>query len=388
MLNILLFTFLLAIVYISMASDNFAASIVSLIGIAFFFLLGDFIIGLLSKIQAKTNEARVALPNHENKKRTPSMGGLIILLFVLIFSNILCDFKSIRSFLFLMVGYFLIGLADDIMKVTKSSKYGLRGKYKLLLESIIAFLFVCLIKLDYGYWISENIRITNEYVINLGWFMIPFSILVILSLANSVNLTDGLDGLVTIPVIFSLTFFVFILYFLERNIIGGHIDYLNLPLDYNLAGLKTKFAQVRNFTGLLIGGCTVFLIFNKKPAKIFMGDCGSLMLGGTLGGLAIFCHVEILMIIVGFIFLIETLSVIIQVISFKTRGKRIFKIAPLHHHYEALGFSEEQIVSKFWIFSFMALIGGMILYHLTSIWFIVTFICVLIWLIMMFYAYF
>ncbi len=395
MRDLIIFILLIGVVCTVLVDQYLINNYVILIGLALFFLLGNKSINILAKLQNKPRDSRLDLPNHEKKSNIPSMGGVLIVSFVVIFSLILCDFVAIRSFLFLLLGYFFIGLIDDVLKVKKVSKYGFSGKYKLFCEVIVAYCFLYILQLDYGKWASSTqLRIADGFSIDIGYWFMPFAILVIVSLANSVNLTDGLDGLVTMPIIFSLIFIALIISTNMQDLneytdildrLGvGHIKFTKAER----LRINFQFTNIRTFVGIVIAGCIGFLFFNKAPAKIFMGDCGSLALGGLIGGLAVCCKVEILMIIVGFIFLVETLSVIIQVISFKTRGKRVFKIAPLHHHYEASGFSENFIVNGFWIISGGTMIMGFLLYFSLWLFFILGFIYCLILLGVILYSYF
>jgi len=202
---------------------------------------------------------------------------------------------------------------------------------------------------------SEHEELTNLYfpffknlVINLGWFFIPFSVFIIVGSSNAVNLTDGLDGLATVPVILVATCFAFISY-VTGNIFFA--DYLKIPYIQGLG-------EASVFCGSIIGACLGFLWFNAPPAKIFMGDTGSLALGGSLGAIGIITKHEIVLAITGGLFVLEAVSVIVQVVSFKLTGKRVFKMAPIHHHYEKKGWAESTVVVRFWIISIiLAMVG-------------------------------
>ena len=283
---------------------------------------------------------------------TPTMGGVLIL--IGLFSGILLwgDLKNIYIwFLIYVVGsYGLLGAFDDYKKVKYKNSSGISFKLKLTSQIIIALIGV--VALTY---FSENQDLKNLYfpffknlIINLGWFFIPFGIFIIVGSSNAVNLTDGLDGLATVPVILVAGCFAFISY-VTGNIVFS--EYLQIPYIKGVG-------EVTVFLGAIIGSCLGFLWFNAPPAKIFMGDTGSLSLGGSLGAVGIITKHEIVLAITGGLFVFEAISVIVQVISFKVTGKRIFKMAPIHHHYEKKGWPESTVVIRFWIVAIiLAMIG-------------------------------
>ena len=283
---------------------------------------------------------------------TPTMGGVLIL--IGLFSGILLwgDLKNIYIwFLIYIVGsYGLLGAFDDYKKVKYKNSSGISFKFKLTSQIIIALIGV--VALTY---FSENQDLKNLYfpffknlIINLGWFFIPFGIFIIVGSSNAVNLTDGLDGLATVPVILVAGCFAFISY-VTGNIVFS--EYLQIPYIKGVG-------EVTVFLGAIIGSCLGFLWFNAPPAKIFMGDTGSLSLGGSLGAVGIITKHEIVLAITGGLFVLEAISVIVQVISFKMTGKRIFKMAPIHHHYEKKGWPESTVVIRFWIVAIiLAMIG-------------------------------
>ena len=283
---------------------------------------------------------------------TPTMGGVLIL--IGLFSGILLwgDLKNTYIwFLIYVVGsYGLLGAFDDYKKVKYKNSSGISFKLKLTSQIIIALIGV--VALTY---FSENQDLKNLYfpffknlIINLGWFFIPFGIFIIVGSSNAVNLTDGLDGLATVPVILVAGCFAFISY-VTGNIVFS--EYLQIPYI-------TGVGEVTVFLGAIIGSCLGFLWFNAPPAKIFMGDTGSLSLGGALGAVGIITKHEIVLAITGGLFVLEAISVIVQVISFKVTGKRIFKMAPIHHHYEKKGWPESTVVIRFWIVAIiLAMIG-------------------------------
>ena len=283
---------------------------------------------------------------------TPTMGGLLILLGL--FSSIIlwCDLANpyIWFLIFILSSFGLLGLIDDYKKIKYNNSSGVSLKFKIAFQIIFAIIGILL--LDY---FIQDPEIKNLYfpffknlVINLGWFFIPFSVFIIVGSSNAVNLTDGLDGLATVPVILVAGCFAFISY-VTGNIVFS--EYLKITYIPNVG-------EVVVFCGSIIGACLGFLWFNAPPAKIFMGDTGSLALGGSLGGIGIITKHEIVLAITGGLFVFEALSVIIQVVSFKLTGKRVFKMAPIHHHFEKKGWPESTVVIRFWIISIiLALIG-------------------------------
>ena len=283
---------------------------------------------------------------------TPTMGGVLIL--VGLFSGILLwgDLKSIYIwFLIYIVGsYGLLGAFDDFKKVKYKNSTGISFRFKLTSQVIIALVGVMALT-----YFSDNQNLNNLYfpfvknlIINLGWFFIPFGIFIIVGSSNAVNLTDGLDGLATVPVILVAGCFAFISY-VTGNIVFS--EYLQIPYIKGVG-------EVTVFLGAIIGSCLGFLWFNAPPAKIFMGDTGSLSLGGSLGAVGIITKHEIVLAITGGLFVLEAISVIVQVISFKMTGKRIFRMAPIHHHYEKKGWPESTVVVRFWIVAIiLAMIG-------------------------------
>ncbi len=283
---------------------------------------------------------------------TPTMGGVIILLGLLV--SVLCwaDLSNINIVfcIYIAVSFGLLGAFDDYKKIKHSSSLGISSKFKIFSQIILAIIGVCF----YIYLIDYQ-GITNLYfpffknlIINLGWFFIPFSIFVIIGSSNAVNLTDGLDGLATVPVILVAGCFAFISY-VTGNVVFS--NYLQIPYIEGTG-------EIAIFCSAIIGSCLGFLWFNAPPAKIFMGDTGSLSLGGSLGAIGIITKHEIVLAITGGLFVLEAFSVIVQVVSYKLTGKRIFKMAPIHHHFEKKGWPESTVVIRFWIISIiLAMIG-------------------------------
>ena len=283
---------------------------------------------------------------------TPTMGGVLILLGL--FSGILFwgDLSNVYIWflLFIVTSFGLLGAYDDYRKIKFKNSSGISFKFKIISQIIIAIIGILMIS-----HFSQNEELTNLYfpffkdiVINLGWFFIPFSVFIIVGSSNAVNLTDGLDGLATVPVILVAGCFAFISY-ITGNIVFS--EYLQISYIEGMG-------EVSVFCGSIIGACLGFLWFNAPPAKIFMGDTGSLALGGSLGAVGIITKHEIVLAITGGLFVLEAVSVIVQVLSFKLTGKRFFKMAPIHHHYEKKGWAESTVVIRFWIISIiLAMIG-------------------------------
>ena len=283
---------------------------------------------------------------------TPTMGGVLILTGV--FSGIFLwgDLKNIYIWflIYIVASYGLLGAYDDYKKIKFRNSSGISFKLKIISQVLIAAIGILFLS-----YFSENTDLENLYfpffknlIINLGWFFIPFSVFIIVGSSNAVNLTDGLDGLATVPVILVAGCFAFISY-VTGNIVFS--EYLHIPY---ISGV----GEVSVFLGAVIGSCLGFLWFNAPPAKIFMGDTGSLSLGGSLGAVGIITKHEIVLAIIGGLFVLEAISVIVQVVSFKLTGKRIFKMAPIHHHYEKKGWPESTVVIRFWIVAIiLAMVG-------------------------------
>jgi len=286
------------------------------------------------------------------KSGTPTMGGVLILIGILFGTLLWANLENIYVWVLLMVAtsFGLLGAVDDYLKIKYRNSKGLSSLTKIIFQIILSLIAI-IVLLKYG----NNDYLKNLYfpffknvVINLGLFFIPFSLFIIVGSSNAVNLTDGLDGLATVPVMLVALSFTFICY-VTGNIVFS--EYLQIPYIINVG-------ETSIFCGSIVGSCLGFLWYNAPPAKIFMGDTGSLSLGGSLGAVSIIAKHEIVLGIIGGIFVLETASVIIQVISFKLTGKRVFMMAPLHHHFEKKGWPESTVVIRFWIISIiLALIG-------------------------------
>ena len=292
------------------------------------------------------------------KQGTPTMGGVMMLAAISLGTLLWADLKNqyIWVVMFVMIGYGLIGFVDDYNKVTKQKTDGLSSKARLGGEFLIALIACILIAKfqneghqsppDIGHSIA--IPFFKNVLLNLGWFTLIFGMIVIVGFGNAVNFTDGLDGLATMPIMIAASTFGLIVYMV------GHVkfaDYLQLHYIEHLG-------EVTVIMGAILGAGMGFLWWNAPPAKIFMGDTGSLSMGGTLGVVAVASKHEFVLAIVGFVFVMELLSVVVQVASFKLTGKRVFLMAPLHHHFEKLSWKEPTIVIRFWILAtIFALIG-------------------------------
>jgi phospho-N-acetylmuramoyl-pentapeptide-transferase len=282
-------------------------------------------------------------PDHHGKAGTPTMGGLLILLSllvsVLLWSNL--DNRFIWTVIGVTAGYGLLGFADDYQKVTRGHSGGISARAKLLWQTALALAVAVAIYLDPGFDAQLAVPFFKNFTPQLGWFYIPVATFVIVGTSNAVNLTDGLDGLAIGPVMVTAGTFLLLSYAAGHSMIA---EYLNIKYVAGSGALAI-------FCGALIGGGLGFLWFNASPAQLFMGDVGSLALGGALGTIAVLIRQEVLLAVVGGIFVAETLSVMIQVAWFKLTGNRVFLMAPIHHHFEKLGWPEQKIVVRFWIVS-------------------------------------
>ena len=286
------------------------------------------------------------------KVGTPTMGGFLILIGILFGTLLWADLKNSYIWVLLMVAtsFGLLGAIDDYLKIKRKNSRGISSGMKIISQILLSLIAIFLL-IKYG----NNEHLENLYfpffknlTLHLGLFFIPFSIFIIVGSSNAVNLTDGLDGLATVPVMLVALSFTLICYVVGNTVFS---EYLQIPYISN-----TGEASI--FCGSMVGACLGFLWYNAPPAKIFMGDTGSLSLGGSLGAVSIISKHEIVLGIIGGLFVLETVSVIIQVISFKLTGKRVFMMAPLHHHFEKKGWAESTVVIRFWIISIiLALIG-------------------------------
>jgi phospho-N-acetylmuramoyl-pentapeptide-transferase len=328
---------------------SFRAGAASATALAIGLFLGPWFISWLRERQGRGQPIRADGPQtHLVKRGTPTMGGLLILIAVTVSVVLWMDITNpyVWACLLVTVGFGLIGFLDDYDKVKKAHHAGIPGRVRLVLEFIIA---------GFATWLMIGHSGTELYlpfvqgsVADIGWLYIAFGAFVIVAFGNSVNLTDGLDGLAAMPIIIAALAFTLISYLVGN---ARFADYLGIPHVLGVGDLTVLLLAV-------VGACLAFLWFNAPPAAVFMGDTGSLALGGALGVIAVAAHHEIVLAIVGGLFVFEAASVIIQVFVFKRTGRRVFRMAPIHHHFEQLGWAESTVVIRFWIVSIvLSLIG-------------------------------
>jgi phospho-N-acetylmuramoyl-pentapeptide-transferase len=317
------------------------------------FMFGPMIIDSLRIRQGKGQPIRADGPQtHFKKAGTPTMGGLMMLCGIIGATLLWANLSSIYVWVILLVtlSFGAIGFYDDYLKVTKQSHLGVSGKARLALEFVIASIAAWVI-MGAGqapFSSSLTFPFIKDLIINLGWFFVPFAAFVIVGAGNAVNLTDGLDGLAIVPIMVAAASFGVIAYLSGNAVFAEYLQIHFVPGTGELAVVL----------GAVIGAGLGFLWFNAPPAAIFMGDTGSLALGGLTGTVAVATKHEIVMAIIGGLFVVEALSVIIQVTVFKMTGRRVFLMAPIHHHFEKLGWTESQVVIRFWIIAvILALIG-------------------------------
>lgn len=289
-------------------------------------LLSPIFIPFLRRLKFGQSIREEGPKSHQKKSGTPTMGGIVIVLSILLTTifismRFLSFSQEILLLLLVTVGFGLVGFLDDYIKVVLKRNLGLTSKQKLIGQLVISVLFyIGLIQMDFSTVITIP---ATTFSFDIGWFYLPFVIVMLVGASNAVNLTDGLDGLLAGTGAVAFGAFA---------VLAWYADFIDVSI----------------FSAAIVGSVLGFLVYNAHPAKVFMGDTGSLALGGAIAAIAIMTKMEILLVIIGGVFVIETLSVIIQVISFKTRGKRVFKMSPLHHHYELSGWSEWRVVVTFW----------------------------------------
>ncbi len=313
------------------------------------FILGPWVIKKLTFHQVGERVRKDGPERHIEKEGTPTMGGALILFALIIPTLLWADLSNLYIWIviFVTISFGAIGYYDDYLKIRTDGDGGLKARYKFGLQLLITFIAsIILMQTDIGTVLY--FPFFKALKVEMGLLFIPFCMLVITGASNAVNLTDGLDGLAIGPVLIASLTYLFVAYF------AGHIviaKYLQIPY---IAGS----GELTIFCGAIAGASLGFLWFNTYPAQVFMGDVGSLPLGAALGILAIITKHEILLVIVGGLFVVEALSVIFQVLSYKIRKKRLFLMAPIHHHYELKGWAEPKIIVRFWIISIiLALIG-------------------------------
>ncbi|GGO31628.1 phospho-N-acetylmuramoyl-pentapeptide-transferase [Gemmobacter aquaticus] len=332
---------------------TFRAGAAFFTALIFGFLFGRPLINFLRRKQGKGQPIRDDGPaSHLSKAGTPTMGGLLILsaLLVSTLAWARLDNPYVWIVLLVTIGFGLIGFADDYAKVTKQNTKGVSGRVRMGLGLLIAALAAFSAASFHPDPLTNQLALPlfKDALVNLGWFFVPFGMIVIVGAANAVNLTDGLDGLAIMPVMIAAATLGAIAY------VVGNFNFT----EYLGVHFVPGTGELLIFTAALVGGGLGFLWYNAPPAAVFMGDTGSLALGGALGAIAVCTKHEIVLAIVGGLFVVEALSVIIQVAYFKRTGRRVFLMAPIHHHFEKKGWAEPQIVIRFWIISLiLALIG-------------------------------
>jgi phospho-N-acetylmuramoyl-pentapeptide-transferase len=313
-------------------------------------LIGPKFIGWLRVRQGKGQPIRADGPQtHLSKRGTPTMGGLMILTSLTVAMLLWMDFSNryLWACLFITVGFGLIGFLDDYDKVTKRSHKGVSARVRLLAEFVVAGIGCTII--TWGAGTDLYIPFFRGAIVHLGPLYVVFAAFVVVAFGNAVNLTDGLDGLATMPVIIASLAFLVISYLVGNAVFS---EYLGIPYVLGVGDLTVLCSAI-------VGAGLAFLWFNAPPAAVFMGDTGSLALGGALGAISVATRHEIVLGIIGGIFVVEAMSVIIQVFFYKRTGKRVFKMAPIHHHFEQMGWSEPTVVIRFWIISFVLALAGL-----------------------------
>jgi phospho-N-acetylmuramoyl-pentapeptide-transferase len=287
------------------------------------------------------------------KKGTPTMGGFLILLALTISTLLWADLTNsyVWVALAVTVTFGLIGFFDDYRKLTRRSHRGVSGRLKLLLEIVLA-VAVCVALAAYIHQPFANtvaVPFFKNVLLDLGWFFVPFGVFVIVGASNAVNLTDGLDGLAIVPTMIAAGCFAFIAYMVGNLTFATYLQLHHIP----------HADELGVFCGAMVGASLGFLWFNAPPASVFMGDTGSLSLGGALGAISVITKHELVLAIVGGLFVLEAVSVIVQVVSFRLTGRRVFRMAPLHHHFEQKGWSEPTVVIRFWIIAAILALAGL-----------------------------
>ena len=306
----------------------------AVIAAAFVLISGPFFIPMLHRLKFGQSIREEGPKSHQAKSGTPTMGGIMIILGITVATLVVAPFsKEVLLALFIMLGHFQLGFLDDYIKVVKKRNLGLKAKQKLLGQILIAIVTMVVGTQELGIDTTVWVPIANTSVnIGFGYYLlVPF---VLVGGSNAVNLTDGLDGLASGTVAIACS-------------------------CYAVVCLLTGHPDLAIFCVAIVGACLGFLRFNAHPAKVFMGDTGSLALGGAFAAVGILTHTEVLLAIIGLIFVCEALSVIIQVISFQTTGKRVFRMSPIHHHFELGGWSEWKVVTVFWAVGLLAGVAGL-----------------------------
>jgi phospho-N-acetylmuramoyl-pentapeptide-transferase len=322
--------------------------------LVFSFVLGPHVIAWLKSKQGEGQPIRLDGPEGHliRKKGTPTMGGFLILTALIGSTLLWAELTNVFVWivLFVTTGFGVVGFFDDYRKLTKRSSTGLSGRRKLLVEMLIAAIACVAIVLvtENQYGTKFALPFLKNLLFDLGWFIVPVSIFVVVGASNAVNLTDGLDGLAIVPSMIAGASFGLIAYLTGNLVFANYLQIQHVP----------GTGELTVFCGALVGAGLGFLWFNAPPAMVFMGDTGSLAIGAALGTIAVITKNEIVLAIIGGVFVLETVSVIVQVGSFKLTGKRVFRMAPIHHHFEKKGWQEPTIVIRFWIIAvILAIIG-------------------------------
>jgi phospho-N-acetylmuramoyl-pentapeptide-transferase len=325
---------------------TFRTAAASLTALVISLLLGPWLINKLREFQIGQIIRHEGPASHAPKAGTPTMGGLLILTAALVPTLLWADLRNVYIWIAVLstAGFGAIGFTDDYLKIVRRSHHGLLARYKMLDQVLLAVLvgFALIYLADYHRPPLYNLRLIFPFfkalIPDLGWWYVPFAVVVLVGASNAVNLTDGLDGLAIGTFAIAAAAFTALAYVTGHSILAQYLLLVHFPV-----------AELTIFCGSLVGASLGFLWYNSYPADIFMGDVGSLALGGALGTVAILIKQELLLPIVGGVFVLEALSVIIQVASFRLTGRRVFKMAPLHHHFELIGWSEPKVITRFLI---------------------------------------
>jgi phospho-N-acetylmuramoyl-pentapeptide-transferase len=319
------------------------------------FVFGPSIIAWLKSKQGEGQPIRLDGPEGHllRKKGTPTMGGFLILLALSVSTLLWADLANpyVWIVLAVTVSFGLIGFLDDYRKLTRRSHRGLSGRLKLAIEIVLAAAACVALAFVMRSPLANSVAVPffKNVLLNLGWFFLPFGVLVITGASNAVNLTDGLDGLAIGPSMIAAGCFAFIAYLVGNAVFANYLQLHHVP----------HADELTIFCGAMVGASLGFLWFNAPPASVFMGDTGSLSIGAALGTISVVTKHELVLAIIGGMFVLEAVSVIVQVASFKTTGRRVFRMAPLHHHFEQLGWQEPKIVIRFWIIAVILAIAGL-----------------------------
>jgi phospho-N-acetylmuramoyl-pentapeptide-transferase len=319
------------------------------------FVTGPRIIAWLKAKQGDGQPIRTdGPPGHLVRKQgTPTMGGALILLALTVSTLLWAD--PVNAYVWIVlavtVSFGLIGFLDDYRKLTRRSHHGVPGRVKLLVEILVAAGACIVLAMVMRHPLANTIAVPffKNVLLDMGWFFLPFGVLVIAGASNSVNLTDGLDGLAIGPAMIAAASFAFIAYLVGNSVYANYLQLHHVP----------RADELMVFCGAMVGASLGFLRFNAPPASVFMGDTGSLSIGAALGTISVITKHELVLAIIGGLFVLEAVSVIVQVASFKLTGRRVFRMAPLHHHFEQMGWEESKIVIRFWIIALILAIAGL-----------------------------